>query len=107
MRTLTWWPQRPPPSPGPGEGSDLKDIPGGPPRPKSLALPAPGQIQQRLTETSQNMRAVSIAQVHGAAVGGSVLLMAACDLRIVATPALKKPLIASRPGGNCRFKWVV
>jgi enoyl-CoA hydratase/carnithine racemase len=31
------------------------------------------------------MQAVTIAQVHGAAVGGGVLLMAACDLRIVAT----------------------
>ena len=31
------------------------------------------------------MQAVTIAQVHSAAVGGGVLLMAACDLRVVAT----------------------
>jgi enoyl-CoA hydratase/carnithine racemase len=30
------------------------------------------------------MQAVTIAQVHGAAVGGGVLLMVSCDLRIVA-----------------------
>jgi enoyl-CoA hydratase/carnithine racemase len=30
------------------------------------------------------MRAVTIAQVHGHAVGGGVVLMAACDLRVVA-----------------------
>jgi enoyl-CoA hydratase/carnithine racemase len=44
-----------------------------------------GQIGRRLLDTIQNMQAVTIAQVHGAAVGGGVLLMAACDLRVVAT----------------------
>jgi enoyl-CoA hydratase/carnithine racemase len=39
----------------------------------------------RLLDMIQNTQAVTIAQVHGAAVGGDVLLMAACDLRIVAT----------------------
>lgn len=70
-------------------GADLKDIPGRPSRPESgnswLYRRRFGQIGRRLLETIQNMQAVTIAQVHGAAVGGGVLLMAACDLRIVAT----------------------
>jgi enoyl-CoA hydratase/carnithine racemase len=70
-------------------GADLKEIPGGPSRLESgnswLARRRFGQIGRRLLETIQNMQAVTIAQVHGAAVGGGVLLMAACDLRVVAT----------------------
>jgi enoyl-CoA hydratase/carnithine racemase len=70
-------------------GADLKEIPGGPSRPESgnswLHRRRFGQIGRRLLDTIQNMQAVTIAQVHGAAVGGGVLLMAACDLRVVAT----------------------
>jgi enoyl-CoA hydratase/carnithine racemase len=70
-------------------GADLKELPGGPSRLESgnswLARRRFGQIGRRLLETIQNMQAVTIAQVHGAAVGGGVLLMAACDLRVVAT----------------------
>jgi enoyl-CoA hydratase/carnithine racemase len=70
-------------------GADLKDIPGAPSRPESgnswLYRRRFGQIGRRLLDTIQNMQAVTIAQVHGAAVGGGVLLMAACDLRVVAT----------------------
>ena len=70
-------------------GADLKEIPGGPSRLESgnswLYRRRFGQIGRRLLDTIQNMQAVTIAQVHGAAVGGGVLLMAACDLRVVAT----------------------
>jgi enoyl-CoA hydratase/carnithine racemase len=70
-------------------GADLKETPGGPSRLESgnswLHRRRFGQIGRRLLDTIQNMQAVTIAQVHGAAVGGGVLLMAACDLRIVAT----------------------
>ena len=43
-----------------------------------------GQIGTRLCEAIEGMRAVTIAQVHGAAVGGGVLFMICCDLRLVA-----------------------
>lgn len=70
-------------------GADLKEVPGGPSRLESgnswLYRRRFGQIGRRLLDTIQNMQAVTIAQVHGAAVGGGVLLMAACDLRVVAT----------------------
>jgi enoyl-CoA hydratase/carnithine racemase len=70
-------------------GADLKEIPGGPSRLESgnswLYRRRFGQIGRRLLDTIQNMQAVTVAQVHGAAVGGGVLLMAACDLRVVAT----------------------
>ncbi len=70
-------------------GADLKEIPGGPAQPASgnswLFRRRFGQAGRRLLEAIQNVQAVTIAQVHGAAVGGGVLLMAACDLRIVAS----------------------
>ncbi|MBI5505256.1 MAG: enoyl-CoA hydratase/isomerase family protein [Deltaproteobacteria bacterium] len=43
-----------------------------------------GQYGFRMAEAIEQMRAVTIAQVHGHAVGGGVVLMAACDLRVVA-----------------------
>jgi enoyl-CoA hydratase/carnithine racemase len=70
-------------------GADLKEIPGGPSRPESgnswTFRRRFGQIGRRLLDAIQSMQAVTIAQVHGAAVGGGVLLMAACDLRIIAS----------------------
>ena len=70
-------------------GADLKEIPGGPSRPESgnswIFRRRFGQLGRRLLDAIQSMQAVTIAQVHGAAVGGGVLLMAACDLRIVAS----------------------
>lgn len=42
------------------------------------------QLGLRLMNAVEQMRAVTIAQVHGHAVGGGFLLMCACDLRVVA-----------------------
>lgn len=69
-------------------GADLKDSPvaGATPEPgRSWAERREvGQIGLRMADAVENMRAVTIAQVHGHAVGGGVVLMAACDLRVVA-----------------------
>ena len=43
-----------------------------------------GQLGFRMAEAIEQMRAVTIAQVHGYAVGGGIVLMAACDMRVVA-----------------------
>lgn len=43
-----------------------------------------GQYGLRMADAVENMRATTIAAVHGHAVGGGVVLMAACDLRVVA-----------------------
>jgi enoyl-CoA hydratase/carnithine racemase len=43
-----------------------------------------GQYGLRMADAIEQMRAVTVAQVHGHAVGGGVVLMAACDLRVVA-----------------------
>lgn len=42
-----------------------------------------GQIGFRMTEAIGSMQAITIAQVHGFAIGGAFLLMLACDFRIV------------------------
>jgi enoyl-CoA hydratase/carnithine racemase len=47
-----------------------------------------GQYGLRMADAIEQMRAVTIAQVHGYAVGGGVVLMAACDLRIAAADAV-------------------
>lgn len=43
-----------------------------------------GQVGFRMAQAIENMRAITIAQVHGFAVGGALVLMLACDFRIVA-----------------------
>ncbi|HEX5066797.1 MAG TPA: enoyl-CoA hydratase/isomerase family protein [Myxococcota bacterium] len=43
-----------------------------------------GQLGLRMSDAVEQMRAVTVAQVQGHAVGGGVVLMAACDLRVVA-----------------------
>ena len=69
-------------------GADLKSLPGADTREESgkswLVRRKAGQVGRRLCEAIEQLQAVTIAQVHGAAVGGGVLLMASCDLRIVA-----------------------
>ena len=47
-----------------------------------------GQLGLRMADAIEGMRAVTIAQVHGYAVGGGVVLMAACDLRVAAEDAV-------------------
>ncbi len=42
------------------------------------------QIGHRMTSAIAGMRAITIAQVHGYAIGGAFLLMLACDFRIAA-----------------------
>jgi enoyl-CoA hydratase/carnithine racemase len=46
-----------------------------------------GQYGLRAADALEQMHPVTIAQVHGYAVGGGVVLVAACDLRIVAEDA--------------------
>lgn len=43
-----------------------------------------GQYGLRMADAVEQMRAITIAQVHGHAVGGGLVLMAACDFRVVA-----------------------
>lgn len=43
-----------------------------------------GQLGYRMCEAVETLKAVSIAQVHGFAIGGGLLLMMACDFRLVA-----------------------
>ncbi len=74
-------------------GADLKDSPvagamvrdGGPAWATRREV---GQIGLRMADAVEQMRAVTIAQVHGYAVGGGLVLMMACDLRVVAEDAV-------------------
>jgi enoyl-CoA hydratase/carnithine racemase len=47
-----------------------------------------GQLGLRMADAVEGMRAVTVAQVHGYAVGGGVVLVAACDLRVAAEDAV-------------------
>ena len=69
-------------------GADLKDSPVAQASVKSGLSWAErrevGQLGLRMADAIEQMRAVTIAQVHGYAVGGGLVLMIACDLRVVA-----------------------
>ncbi len=66
-------------------GADIHDFPNNPTESESwIARRDKGQIGFRMTEAIGNMQAVTIAQVHGFAIGGAFLLMLACDFRIAA-----------------------
>jgi enoyl-CoA hydratase/carnithine racemase len=74
-------------------GADLKDSPvaGAVPQEGGASWAARrevGQIGLRMADAVEQMRAVTIAQVQGHAVGGGVVLMAACDLRVAAEDAV-------------------
>lgn len=43
-----------------------------------------GQLGAKMVEAIESLRAISIAEVHTYAIGGALLLMMACDFRIVA-----------------------
>ena len=47
-----------------------------------------GQLGRRAMDALEQMRALTVAQVQGYAVGGGFLLMLACDLRVVAEDAV-------------------
>ena len=47
-----------------------------------------GQLGRRAMDALERMRALTVARVQGYAVGGGFLLMAACDLRVVAEDAV-------------------
>jgi len=72
-------------------GADLKDPPAAGLRPNSdnswLYRREAGQYGLRAADALEQMHAVTIAQVHGYAVGGGVVLTAVCDLRVVAADA--------------------
>ena len=53
-----------------------------------LARRAAAQAGSRMMDAIEAMKATTIASVHGYAVGGAVLLMAACDLRVAAEDAV-------------------
>jgi enoyl-CoA hydratase/carnithine racemase len=68
-------------------GADLQDA-GAPSEPRSwLYRREAGQYGLRAADALEQMRAVTIAQVQGYAVGGGVVLMAVCDLRVAAEDA--------------------
>jgi enoyl-CoA hydratase/carnithine racemase len=72
-------------------GADLKDSPGVAAARLDnswLYRREVGQYGLRAADALEQMRAVTIAQVHGYAVGGGVVLMAVCDLRIAADDAV-------------------
>jgi enoyl-CoA hydratase/3-hydroxypropionyl-coenzyme A dehydratase len=72
-------------------GADLKDTPGKDSSKGSastwLEQRTAAQTGLRMMDAVEQMRATTIASVQGFAVGGGVLLMAACDLRIAAEDA--------------------
>jgi enoyl-CoA hydratase/carnithine racemase len=72
-------------------GADLRDSPAAEGSPRSgkswLHRREVGQLGLRAADALEQMRAVTIAQVHGYAVGGAVVLMAVCDLRVAAADA--------------------
>ncbi|MGH7916409.1 MAG: enoyl-CoA hydratase/isomerase family protein [Candidatus Binataceae bacterium] len=69
-------------------GADLQDSPMAAGTPRSgnswLYRREVGQYGLRACEALEQMRAVTIAQVHGYAVGGGVVLVAVCDFRVMA-----------------------
>lgn len=73
-------------------GADLADSPMAAGMPRSgnswLYRREVGQYGLRACDALEQMRAVTIAQVHGYAVGGGVVLVAVCDFRVIADDAV-------------------
>ncbi len=66
-------------------GADLKDAMSAPEASADwVQRREKGQLGFRMIEAIERMRAITIAEVHGYAIGGALLLMLACDLRMVA-----------------------
>lgn len=72
-------------------GADLQNSPAAaltpPTRHSWIYRRESAQYGLRATDALEQMRAVTIAQVHGYAVGGGVVFISACDLRIAADDA--------------------
>ena len=71
-------------------GADLRDPPSAPGDEGTAGWAArreAGQRGLRMANAIEQMRAITIAQVHGYAVGGGLVLVAACDLRVATDDA--------------------
>jgi enoyl-CoA hydratase/carnithine racemase len=68
-------------------GADLNDSSRNDPAATWLARRETAKAGSKMMDAIESMNAITIASVHGYAVGGAVLLIAACDLRIAADDA--------------------
>ena len=68
-------------------GADLKDSSKKNAGDSWLSRRTAAQAGSRMMDAIEQMSAITIASVHGYAVGGAVLLMVACDLRVAAETA--------------------
>jgi enoyl-CoA hydratase/carnithine racemase len=64
-------------------GADLQGFP----QPGDSGLRAAADMGRIMADALENMRAVSIARIHGWCVGGGLVVAAACDLRVAADDA--------------------
>ena len=73
-------------------GADLNDSIASRADPQSgrswLARRDEGHLGTRAADALENMRATTIARIHGYAIGGGVVLVSACDFRIAAEDAV-------------------
>jgi enoyl-CoA hydratase/carnithine racemase len=72
-------------------GADLRDPPSSSAADAGASWQARREAAQRglrMANAIEQMRAITIAQVHGYAVGGGLVLVAACDLRVAADDAV-------------------
>lgn len=67
-------------------GADLKER--AEPEASWLARREAGQVGLRMADAIESMRAVTVARVQGFAIGGGLVLMLACDLRVAASDAV-------------------
>jgi enoyl-CoA hydratase/carnithine racemase len=68
-------------------GADLTDSSRSDPSGTSLARREIAKSGSKMLDAIESMNAITVASIHGYAVGGAVLLIAACDLRIAASDA--------------------
>lgn len=72
-------------------GADLREPPVAEARPESGLSWSErreiGQLGHRMATAVEEMRAITVASVHGHVIGGGLVLMLACDLRVAAADA--------------------